>query len=179
MRGFGLQGNYSLYVPSPISERKINFKKGKPTIEIVGTCLEIPLVLEARNKVLACVARRFPLAELFADLVLVEYSAAVLNVNYKLCDDDLTMLHAGRAWREPMIVHAVGGVDAIKALREMSPERISQIIFESDKALETATMLSASLGVIPQMPVFSVESKEVAEIVAAGETLDDFDPTNL
>jgi hypothetical protein len=174
VRGYGPVGQYSMYLPSPVTEKKIIFRDGKPSAEFAGSCLDIPEIRAARDKVLECAAKRMPFAELLADLVLVEYSVVLLRTQYNLTDPDLEMLHSGKRWHQPLIVHAMGGKDVVDSLRRIDPQRISEIISDAENRLHGYAVLA---GNSPE-PSESVET-EVAKIVAAGETIEDFDPTEL
>jgi hypothetical protein len=77
-------------------------------------------------------------------------------------------------WQQPLIVHAMGGKDVVDSLRRIDPQRISEIISDAENRLHGYAVLA---GNSPE-PSESVET-EVAKIVAAGETIEDFDPTEL
>jgi hypothetical protein len=174
VRGYGPMGQYSMYLPSPVTEKKIVFRDGKPQAEFVGSCLENPEIRAARDKVLECAAKRMPFAELLADMVLVEYSVTLLRTQYNLSDADLEMLHSGRRWYQPLIVHAMGGKDTVDSLTRIDPQRISEIVSDAENRLNAYAVLA---GASPA-PSDSVES-EVAQIVADRETIEDFDATEL
>jgi hypothetical protein len=190
-RGYGPDGSYSLYLPTANAKRSIEFRGGKPQIVVVdAACQKIPAVNAAREWLLRCAARALPLAEILADVALVNYSAALLAVNYRLSDDDLGMLHSGGMWREPILKHAMGGEGAVEALRAIRPERIREIAMQAEGALTDAVLASEIapsplVSGVPVEPADSATVAAVAEIVAAGETLDDerapdeFDPTDL
>jgi hypothetical protein len=167
--GYGPDGSYSLYLPSPKAERKFVFKGGKPTLEIVGSCLDIPEIQALRNRVLrGGSASPSVSAILFVDAALIEYSAALLRLNYVLNDDDLTFIHSGRKWFEPLIQHALGGADAVKALASISRDRILAVETNAQNRLNSALRLAG--GPLPEADVETVA--EVAGIVAAGETVE-------
>jgi hypothetical protein len=144
VRGYGPVGQYSMYLPSPVTEKKIIFRDGKPSAEFAGSCLDIPEIRAARDKVLECAAKRMPFAELLADLVLVEYSVVLLRTQYNLTDPDLEMLHSGKRWHQPLIVHAMGGKDVVDSLRRIDPQRISEIISDAENRLHGYAVLAGN-----------------------------------
>jgi len=186
-RGYGPGGAYSLYLPSPRVQRKIEFRDGAANVVETGTCLDDPTIRAARDAVLKSQGLKDKsrledfLAALSADVDLARYSAVCLAVFYNLSDDDLTMLHSGSHWQVPLIRHALGGDDAVEALNRLSPETVQRIRAETENRLTMATLAGA-----PQVRRVPVETDagvlaEVAAVVSAGETVegDSFDPTDL
>lgn len=178
-RGYGPTGEYSLYLPSPRIERRITFVDGSPTVALVGSCLEIPEIKAARDSVMECAAKRMTLAQIFADVILIKYSAALLTLNYALTDDDLSLLHSGRRWYEPIIRHALGGEDAIDALRQLDAAALTEMWIESERALTVAT--AAANGRSLRSSPRYVETGEVELSAASFQAaeVDTFDPTDL
>lgn len=125
IRGYGPNGEYTLYAPSSESARKRKFVDGKPEIEVIQPIQDAEII-ELRDKVLNTfrVERNKDLAcVLFADLSLLNYSAAILRKVYNLSDDDLTMLHSGDSWIQPVMIHVIGGAKMVEVWRR-APELV-------------------------------------------------------
>ncbi len=118
VRGFGPKGEYTLWLPSTEAKRVIEFKSGKAEFQIVGKTAND----EELNKLRMDIIKSYSaisiggMAYLPIDSHLLNYSASLILRNYDMSDEDLTMLHTGTNWVEPICIHALGGEESRNAL---------------------------------------------------------------
>jgi hypothetical protein len=146
VNGYGPEGLHSLYLPSPQTGREFVFVDGKPRMVESKSCLDLPSIRQLRNRVINGLVTYNPLSILFADSALLEYSAALLATQYQFSDDELTMLHAGKAWQKPLLVHAMGGSDVTEALASMNPHWVDMVRFSAE---QQATKIARMIEPIP------------------------------
>lgn len=161
VKGYGLTGEYSLYLPSPNVSRRFIFRNGKPEMENESSCFDLPHILELRNRVLSGTPGKNPLCIIYVDSCLVEYSAALLATQYKFTDDELTMLHSGTKWHDPLIGHALGGKDVIETIGSLDSQWVDLIRHSTvQKAMEV------------EQAVYGMPSVEFPEEVIVEESED-------
>jgi hypothetical protein len=127
VKGYGPNGEYTLLLPSPKIQRRIAFKDGAATVEFADTILKRPDIMALREKVLAGNVKIDVPSIIWADASLAEYSAALLLTQYRLTDDELTMLHSGEKWKDELVRHALGGDDVVEAMANLNPDWLTLI----------------------------------------------------
>lgn len=149
--GFGspvvaYKGPMTLWLPHPkAGERTVVIKGGKPIVEISPGIYE-PHILELRDNVIQSASARGA-GLLQVDVAFMEYTIAVLGMNYRFDDQDLTLLLGGDTWQEPMMAHLLGGVDAVRML-----SRLSRQLVEDDDDGSAALSLAATPATVPAEP---------------------------
>jgi hypothetical protein len=112
IKGYGANGEYTLYVQHPEVCKERKFVDGKPTVSSIASVSNDPEITEKRERVLQSFSvenQNNTRYIVHAGIALMEYSACLLKRVYELSDDDLTMLHSGDSWIKPMMIHAIGG----------------------------------------------------------------------
>jgi hypothetical protein len=149
VKGFGPGGTYTLWLPSPVVSRARKFVDGKPVITEFGALCDDAELTRLRNQVIKTTrTEAHPVLRLFADVVLLEYSAGLILRCYDVTDDDLNMLHSGNAWIEPIAVHAIGGAEARDNWR-----RASAMTAQSDFAAESDSVIPLAGTELPASSV--------------------------
>lgn len=158
IRGFGPEGDFTLFVPSPKTEVRTVFENGVPARRVVEGCLSDPRVVELRDKVILSMQSVGP-GRLSVDFLFLEYTAAVLKVVYDLSDADLGFLLSGSKWHREMIAHALGGDGIISALSAIVPVRHT--------APEPARGHPESIQ-LPEPLHFDLPAREPSQLIASG-----------
>lgn len=110
---YGPAGSHTLWLPSSKVSRKRVFRDGVPQIVPVSAMLDDTELMQMRHDVLKkCRTINDPIPILLADLILLEYSAALVRRVYSVTDEDLEFIHSGNGWMEPIFIHAMGGMEA-------------------------------------------------------------------
>lgn len=164
VQGFGPDGRYTLWLVSPVVQRKLKFSNGKPAIQQHGATLSDPQLMQLRSKVVDSLqlAPRDHDAMLFvlrADLVLAEYAAYVIALDYSVSDDDLDFLLSGStAWIKSMAIHACGGQEAIDALSKVNPAALAEM-------LQLKSQDESGEEIVASAPVILEDPDEGAELI--------------
>lgn len=146
--GFGAKSDLTLWLLSPIATRKYKFKNGKPYLATVGTEITDSNIISLREKVLKCIKVGIPTEGglpwmLRADVVLMEYAAALILHDYDVTDEELEMLlPAGNPkakWIKAIATHAIGGQDVLDQLAIINPEALAAAL-----TMETGTPVNVA-----------------------------------
>ena len=160
IKGYGVSGEYTMWLPNPESQRIRRFVDGKPEIQVVGPMVDDEEINKLRQEVLDTFRVGIDndlKYRLYVDVPLLNYSAALLNRVYVLNDEELTMLHSGDLWIKPIMIHVVGGEKVMENWRRES--------FQSSgfAAPVDSGLLESGLNE-PAAPIFPSEEKESLDL---------------
>lgn len=120
VRGFGAPPPFAsdfeptFWLPSPVSEKRLRVRDGKPMMENVKSCFDTPEILELRDRIIASIVQMSP-GIFTVDVAFTEYAAKLLTFNYSLRDEELeAMLSGSRGWHTSVIQHVCGGDDVVQ-----------------------------------------------------------------
>lgn len=122
--GFG-EGGHTLWLPSPKTESRLRFVDGQPERVHDESCLNTLEIRRLRDLTIKSFA--MGPTGLLLDLSFIQYTVAVLRINYKLNDDDLAFLLNGAKWHTGMISHLLGGDDTVESLCNKAPAVIERL----------------------------------------------------
>lgn len=127
VRGFGPDNQFTLWVPSSTPASRLIFRSGKPVRETSESILDDPVIADLRDRTIRSFTAGDLPTVLAIDTVFLEYTAAVLGINYatpgqeSLSDDDLTLIFSGDRWMHEMVSHLCGGERFLFTLNTVAP----------------------------------------------------------
>lgn len=126
VRGFGKNGGYTLWLPSPKSSTAEAFEGGKYVVKVVAAGLVDADLLAKRKEIIDSAVSTGP-GRLRVKPVFMDYAAGLIRRNYTVTDQELTMLLLeSDKWQHEVLVHCLGGEEMVATLADM-PEATEPI----------------------------------------------------
>ena len=158
LRGFGRDGDYSIYLASPKATSGWKIVNGKPAFRSEPSCLVSVEVRTARDNLIEKLVRT-GLEPIELAVPLFGYAIELLNYSYqapgtngeRLTDEDLSFILGGTKWCQPVVTHAMGGEDVIAGLIERRREQMRRSPALADTALPHAPARQPSIETTPPL----------------------------